>query len=326
MIARRVRKPLVAMATAFAVCLIGIPLHGQTDAVARSRQDSLRTSLVLHGVPPELLAKAPLIGDLDAMRAALEVARNSRNPKIAQRAARSILLYDIATAKSSDERHALVSRLPVTIEHTPATAAGTGVRVRYIVNGKVKFERFVSTAAAATKPPAAEQPSGPSAVADDDCYDGPAPCATAQDMDDALVTLVSMQADLDEAQSEYDAGCAASPEDCGGGGGELSQVPLLTGGPYEPDSPAGPGRCAAEAGNAVGAIGGAVIAVGGTYLTVAGFIASGIAITAGMLVAIMAICFAAGFMAGYFLGAWVSCMMRITVPLVSDPNFVPAIN
>jgi hypothetical protein len=152
------------------------------------------------------------------------------------------------------------------------------------------------------------------------CYDGEPPCASSEDMDDVGIALASMQAELDAAQGDYSSGCSAHPESCDN---VEPNVEVMHSGPSV--NPIFLESCAKEAGDATVALVGSAGSALALWIGYDGAVASGLSLTAAGAAAMMATAFSIGFVAGYYVGLWIACVMAAPVPADSaDEPYVLA--
>lgn len=190
----------------------GIPVSAATSQAADKGRAAIAA---LH---------AGAFGTPQAMRLTLERARFeavplllSENPKVVARAKRTIQMYNIANARTKEQRHELIQRLPVTVDRQESVS---GTAVTYSARGKVRLQLTLAATPFVTGN--SDVTSGPSAETTmDDCYDGPPPCATSQEMDDLGILIADSVAEMDNAQSEgssidaeYSSFCGENPEWC----------------------------------------------------------------------------------------------------------------
>lgn len=326
MTAHRVRKPLVGLVTAVALATAGSPLSAMAAAgqaseqrrpdsqqasvsTARSERLSLdvnRLSTALGGLPVDIeKMRKELVG-----RARARV-KTPEDEMLARRAEHALGFLDILTAKSASERHTKIRRLPVQITRSASTKGPSGTVQTFSVDGKPTLEIFIPSTPAGTRSGSGveiEQPSGPFAPsAMDDCYDGPEPCISQEEMDDLGIVIAQAQADVDQGWNDYYAGCQISPGDC--------QAPvemLQLSGPSD-----GPrcSSCAAEAGNAVVALVTGAASLGALALGHSAAAAAGLTLTTAGAVVTAGVVAGIGFGIGYFVGYWGACVYYAMAPV-----------
>lgn len=284
----------------------GVPLAG---SVGDSRRGSLEVSgqqSALHRV----LEKIP--SDMRHARAMLERDAKSSNQLVVARARRTLAWLNIMEAGTPARRRELIRSLPVSVVRSAATN-GRGTIVKYVANGKTRFERFEPTVQ--NQDPEPSEPSGPMAasstfaaiVPTDDCYDGPAPCITQEEMDDLGIEIAALGADLEAAENEYYQTCASFPETC-----SSPRTAEFVSGPATNDGSGDEGvGCQQKAEAAVIAL----ITGAGAYLGIElgyqGAVASGLRLTTLGSLALYGSIAAVGFVAGYYLGAYLACAWSI---------------
>jgi len=229
----------------------------------------------------------------------------SKDPKVVARAKRAILLADIANAPTQQKRHQLIKSLGVTADRR-ATESGTVLTIS--VGSRVVRQLAIPATPAATE--AATTASGPSAeTARDDCYDGPGPCATSEEMADALALnasitadMESMQSDIASATAEYEDFCSQYPEGCDADG-----LPFFVSGPSAGEERFG---CWGDIANALLAAGATLGLVGGTSAAVESAMAAGGALSATTLTVLNAAAILTGLGALVLGGVSIYCIWR----------------
>ena len=136
-------------------------------------------------------------------------------------------------------------------------------------------------------------------AAQDDCYDGPAPCATQEEMDDLGITIAQAQDDVAAAQADYDEACSDNPQACSGADDMR--------GPSGPSDDSRP-ICYQEAAYATVAVVTGAASFAQAYLTYTGAVVSGLALTTAGWVVMIGSVAGIGFGMGFYVGAWVGCL------------------
>jgi len=139
----------------------------------------------------------------DVMRKAALRMASDKNKAIAQRGTRFLTWLDIASAKTPQERHEKIRRLPVSVIESK-TSDGR-IQKDFVIRGKVTRRVFAPAVPS-------DHPSGPSAF---NCYnDEPEPCLTQEEQDDLVIFIAAaadetaaMQSELDSEWAEYEAYC-----------------------------------------------------------------------------------------------------------------------
>jgi hypothetical protein len=256
--------------------------------------------------------------DIERMRSVLIGFKTARikTPEdrwLAQRASHLLVILDILTTNSASERHNKIRQLPVEITRSPSTKGPAGTVATFVVNDKTQLEVFTPTPATSASPhvPETGRPSGPSAPpVTDDCYDGPGPCVTQEEMDDIGIAIAYAQADLDTGWSDYYAGCDYDPEDCA----FAPEIDFASGPSDRDGAGCAKGPCTQEAGNAVAALVGAAGSLALTILSYEAAVMSGLTLTATGAAALLAGAFSIGFVAGYYVGVWLACALPAVMP------------
>jgi len=292
------RQPLVAIIAIVAITAAGVPLAGFAED-SGSREGSGQQSAL-----DSVLAKIP--SDMRVARAGLERRAKSSNQMVAARARKTLTWLNIMEADTPARRRELIRSLPVSIVRS-VRADGRGTTVKYVANGKTRFERFEPTNQIQNQNPESSEPSGPMAaisafaaiVPNDDCYDGPAPCITQGEMDDLGIEIAWLGADLEAAENEYNETCGTYPESC--------SSPRAAGFVSGPAA----NECSDEATAAVMAFISGVGAYLGIELGYQGAVASGLRLTTLGAITIYGSIAAVGFVTGFYLGAYLACAWSI---------------
>lgn len=295
------------------------------DATPRATADVLdRNGKVRLHVESTTLAPSSLVGLIRELQKNRELltawrARVEQVAKLSKRsaatAARTLTLIDALSAPTQHQFHQRVQRLGVGVERrSTSNAQGIrGVQTSYIVRGAVKMRLFVPTRAAVAPPPPASDsfvPEGdegldaPETVAaapttlQEDC--GGEPCATQQEIDDAMATLVAiddennaLDAEMSAEMAEIDEWCNQNPWECEGS----PDPDAVQSGPWVADADARP--CSSEFWNFAGAV---LSTNGAVILGVAALFAAATAPIAALVVAGTVVA-AAGGLAWSYSGA-----------------------
>lgn len=125
---------------------------GDTAAWAAEGSAAPTTTVVARPAAPA----APLIDmspeKVGQYRAALVLASSHPDPRRSDLAKRTLLLLDIATAKTAAERSAKIRQLPVRIVTSAPTDGRKGTVRSFIVGGKVRLQRFLPDVQVLPKP------------------------------------------------------------------------------------------------------------------------------------------------------------------------------
>jgi hypothetical protein len=301
-------RKFVALVVALILAAAGVPVAASQEQATQRVPVAMPEALAM--ATGSSVAQQSSLIDLEKIRREAYEQQNNTNPKIASRARRALLWYEILTARTRSDRHESVRKLPVTVVRS-SLPGGVDTMIRFVVNGKTRIEWIAS------KKPAADQTaghlSGPSdeSMTQEECYDGPGPCISAEEMDDLGIALADTQAYVESVQAEYGieydsyvAYCNENPWACG-------QAPL----PFEIAGPsaAGPGfrvNCWAQAAVATVGVASAIASVVILHGTVQTAVAAGFTLTVAGSVAVYTAAFSAGFFAGYYAGTAVACFVN----------------
>ncbi len=297
------RKPFVAVIAIGALAVTGVPLAGSVGYGSLEGQQSALNSV---------LARIP--SDLQQARSGLERNAKSSNRMVAGRAQRALTWLNIMEAGTPVRRRELIRTLPVSVVRS-AAVDGRGTIVKYVANGKTRFERFEPTMQ--DQIPEPPELSGPmvsssdraATVPTDECYDGPAPCFTQEEMDDLGIEIAWLGADLEAAENEYNQTCSSVPQSC-----SSPRIAELLSGPATNDV-----TCGEEAEAAVIALITGVGAYLGIELGYQGAVASGLKLTRLGGLALYGSIASVGFVTGYYLGYYLACAWSIE-PLARDSS------
>lgn len=266
---------------------------------------------------PRAVTTADLPGDISQLREKLGAWERSGNPKIAERATRLLRWLDIRSARSPSERHDKIRKLPVTITTTPARDGRDGLVKGYVAGGKLRMQWFVPSAALSPSPESIE--GGPSSgpAIREDCYENePEPCATEQEMEDYDIVLAQTQYELElaesensAAQSEYVSFCNSNPwhEAC-------QQEPGTALAASGPSACGVVESCWYHALYATQWVGMGLVNLGLRLAARAGAAAMGVRLAAAAVSASTAALVGCAFMAGWYVGSLIDCLVFMTTP------------
>jgi len=317
--AHPLRKRLTVFVTAFATVSGGIPYS--VMAAPANPPQAVPSSAPPNGVSAADIARVRtglngLPFDIDRIKAELVSVTKAPGSRpidalLAARAAQALNLLDIVTTKNAAERHNKIRQLPVKITQSAATDGRTGTIKRFIVDGTPQIEIFVPATPlerSVTGAFESERPTGPAAAKDDDCYDGPAPCSSQQDMDDLGAAIAMAQAQVDQGWSDYYSACNADPSDC------MNESETASGPSADPRC----GPCASEAGQALAALAGGAGSLALTYVGYESAVASGLTLTTAGAAVMLTGVGLVGFGVGYYVGYWAACAWYAVAPSLAQ--------
>lgn len=240
---RTVLEKFVSLAAVLAFVSAGAPPLLAGDSPTQSSQAGLGrtqrfavtgiTMGLIEGTRAEKQGAAPGSAGVEHIRTILRGRQKSVHPRLAAITGRLELWLDIMDARTPEEQHDRIRRLPVEIVTSAPEDGRAGVVKSFIARGKTRFRVFfpATPKRASLEDMRTNDRPGPSALQEEFCDDGePGPCATEQDMEDAFIAAAEGDAEAASLQLEHDNidhFCSDHPWICDASGASDAETPVF---------------------------------------------------------------------------------------------------